>query len=143
MISKFITTHGEKVLCLRPPNARAQLLPEAGARHERTLEAVGSMPWFGWGHPRGQEVECSLACPILGLSCYLLHRLQKRFTGENHLFPTLDKPPLPDDPLFIDQEEGPLRDRKLGKCGVEGQATILPGDPQVRKVAEQRVGQLK
>jgi hypothetical protein len=28
-------------------NARCQLLPEAGARHERTLEAVGSRPLFG------------------------------------------------------------------------------------------------
>ena len=29
------------------PNARHELLPEAGARHERTLEAVSSMPLFG------------------------------------------------------------------------------------------------
>jgi hypothetical protein len=28
-------------------NAGAQLLPEAGARHERTLEAVGCSAWFG------------------------------------------------------------------------------------------------
>ena len=28
-------------------NARFQPLPEAGARHERTLEAVGSMPFIG------------------------------------------------------------------------------------------------
>ena len=29
------------------PNARAHLLPEAGARYERTLEAVGCRPMFG------------------------------------------------------------------------------------------------
>ena len=34
-------------LRLWAPNARAHLLPEAGARHERTLEGVGSRPWFG------------------------------------------------------------------------------------------------
>jgi hypothetical protein len=28
------------------PNAGHELLPEAGARYERTLEAVGSMPWL-------------------------------------------------------------------------------------------------
>ena len=28
-------------------NARRELLLEAGARHERTLEAVSSTPWFG------------------------------------------------------------------------------------------------
>src|SRR5262249_47829412 len=30
-----------------PPNAGAHLLPEAGARHERTLEAVRCSAWFG------------------------------------------------------------------------------------------------
>jgi hypothetical protein len=36
--------------CLRvylAPNARPELLPEAEARHERTLEAVSSRPWLG------------------------------------------------------------------------------------------------
>jgi hypothetical protein len=28
-------------------NARYELLPEAGARHERTLLGVGSKPWLG------------------------------------------------------------------------------------------------
>jgi hypothetical protein len=28
-------------------NAKPELLPEAGARHERTLAAVSSRPWFG------------------------------------------------------------------------------------------------
>jgi len=31
---------------LQRSNARLQLLPEAGATEERTLEAVGSMPSF-------------------------------------------------------------------------------------------------
>ena len=95
------------------------------------------------GHPQGLEVECFLVCPALGFSCDLLHRLQERFTGEHHLFPTLDEPPLPDNSLLIDQKEGPLGDRKLGQRGIEGQAAILPRHPQVRKVAEQRVGQLE
>jgi len=30
-----------------PYNAKPELLPEARARHERTLEAVSSRPWFG------------------------------------------------------------------------------------------------
>ena len=95
------------------------------------------------GHPQGLEVECFLVCPALGFSCDLLHRLQERFTGEPHLFPTLDEPPLPDHSLLIDQKEGPLGDRQLGQRGIEGQAAILPRHPQVRKVAEQRVGQLE
>jgi hypothetical protein len=33
------------------PNAHAHLLPKAGARHERTLEAVSCTPWFGWERP--------------------------------------------------------------------------------------------
>jgi hypothetical protein len=37
----------------RKPNARPELLPEAGARHERTLEAVSSRPWFGVGYAWG------------------------------------------------------------------------------------------
>src|SRR5215475_662703 len=31
------------------PNARRELRLAAGARHERTLEAVSSTPLFGWG----------------------------------------------------------------------------------------------
>ena len=31
------------------PNAGPEPLPEAGATQERTLEAVGSRPWFGSG----------------------------------------------------------------------------------------------
>src|SRR6516225_6503183 len=33
------------------PNAAPQPLPEAGARHERTLEAVGCRRWFGQATP--------------------------------------------------------------------------------------------
>jgi hypothetical protein len=102
-----------------------------------------STPWFGWGYPQGLEVGGFIVWPILGFSCDLLHRLQERFTGEHHLFPTLDEPPLPDNSLLIDQEEGPLGDRQLGQRGIEGQAAILPRHPQIWKVAEQRVGQLE
>jgi hypothetical protein len=31
---------------IKRPNAEPELLPEAGARHERTLEAVSSRPLF-------------------------------------------------------------------------------------------------
>jgi hypothetical protein len=33
------------------PNAGPELLPEAGARHERALEAVSSRPMLGWVCP--------------------------------------------------------------------------------------------
>jgi hypothetical protein len=33
-------------------NARLHLLPEAGARHKRTLAAVRCKPWFGAGSGR-------------------------------------------------------------------------------------------
>src|SRR5262252_2967615 len=33
------------------PNAGPELRLKAGARHERTLEAVSSRPWFGEEHP--------------------------------------------------------------------------------------------
>ena len=36
------------------PNARGEPRPEAGARHERTLEGVGSSAWFGAGRDRGR-----------------------------------------------------------------------------------------
>jgi len=35
------------LLSIHEPNARPELLPEAGA--QRTLEAVGCRPWFGHG----------------------------------------------------------------------------------------------
>src|SRR5262245_24144368 len=38
-----------------PPNAAPQPRPEAGARHERTLEGVGCRRWFGWGAPTPQH----------------------------------------------------------------------------------------
>jgi hypothetical protein len=37
----------EKARYFWKPNARPELLPEAGARNERTLEAVSSRPLFG------------------------------------------------------------------------------------------------
>jgi hypothetical protein len=42
------------------PNARHEPLPEAGARDERTLEAVGSMPLFG----QRLRLECFMHCPL-------------------------------------------------------------------------------
>jgi hypothetical protein len=50
---------------------------------------------------------------------------------------------LPDDPLHIDQEKGPLGDAVLGQGGMAGQAAILPSYLQIRKVAEERVRQLE
>jgi hypothetical protein len=50
---------------IQQPNARLHLLPEAGARHERTLEAVRCKPWFGWlrrFHSRVTGRHCS-ECP--------------------------------------------------------------------------------
>jgi len=39
------------------PNARHELLPEAGARHERTLAAVACMPRFGgWFAPQSDTM---------------------------------------------------------------------------------------
>ena len=47
------------------PNARPELLPEAGARHERTLEAVSSRPLFGMG--KGLEYAPEFSLPHAGL----------------------------------------------------------------------------
>jgi hypothetical protein len=41
-------------------NARCQLLPEAGATLERTLEAVSCKPWFGTGWSTKQALLCFL-----------------------------------------------------------------------------------
>src|SRR2546426_8517805 len=49
----FPYTRSSDLTAAIPPNARHELLPEAGARHERTLEAVSSMPLFGCGTPVG------------------------------------------------------------------------------------------
>jgi hypothetical protein len=43
---------GEVAVFLKP-NAGRQLLPEAGATQERTLEGVGCSAWFAWGCPVG------------------------------------------------------------------------------------------
>ena len=39
---------GVGVVCMAAANAGAEPRPEAGARHERTLEAVRYSAWFGW-----------------------------------------------------------------------------------------------
>ena len=43
--------------------------------------------------------------------------LQERFAGEHDIF-SLDQPLVPDDPLHIDQEKGPLGDPVLGQVGL-------------------------
>jgi hypothetical protein len=46
-------------------NAGPQPLSEAGARHERTLEAVGCRPWFGWRAPTPHRCRgCAPLCPV-------------------------------------------------------------------------------
>jgi hypothetical protein len=68
---------------------------------------------------------------------------QELFTGEHNLFPARDEPPLVDDPLLIDPEEGPLGDPELRQGGIVGETAVLPSDLQIRKVAEQWVRQLE
>jgi hypothetical protein len=46
------------------PNARPELLPEAEARHERTLEAVSSRPWLGLRISRSWCIDWLLADPF-------------------------------------------------------------------------------
>jgi hypothetical protein len=41
------------------PNAGHELLPEAGATEERTLEAVGCTPWFGPDSASGSQGSCA------------------------------------------------------------------------------------
>ncbi len=56
----------------------------------------------------------------LGLPNNLSYGLQDRFTGEHNILPSLDEPPLPNNPLLIDQEECPLWDSELDKRGIAG-----------------------
>ena len=44
-------------------NAGSELRPEAGARHERTLEGVGSTAWFGPAEPQGTFAILPSGCP--------------------------------------------------------------------------------
>src|SRR5215470_11308524 len=64
----------------------------------------------------------------------LLRRLQERFAREHNIFPSLDEPLLPDDPLRINQEEGPLGDPVFGQRGIAGQAVVLLSHLRIRKV---------
>src|SRR5438132_7550597 len=50
------------------PNARPELLPEAGARHERTLEAVSSRPLLAARTLDGQQFSCWCSCQA-GAAC--------------------------------------------------------------------------
>jgi len=47
----------------RKPNAGRQPLPEAGATQERTLEAVGWTPWFGWERHPPLDSDTTIVCP--------------------------------------------------------------------------------
>jgi hypothetical protein len=47
---------------LQQPNAGGEPLPKAGARHERTLEAVGSTAWFGAGCGRDWHLLVGPVC---------------------------------------------------------------------------------
>src|SRR5215471_15614920 len=56
------------------PNAGAHLLPEAGARHERTLEAVRCSAWFG--PVLVKDIVFPLRCSLLHeMLCVYLPRL--------------------------------------------------------------------
>ena len=60
------------------PNARPELLPEAGARHERTLEAVSSRPLFGSGY--GSQ-KCLVDFPVNPPCLEQLQQFVSRFLG--------------------------------------------------------------
>ena len=53
--------------------------------------------------------------------------LQERFAGKHNIFPPGDDPFLPDRPLRIDQEKGPLGDPVLDQCGIAGQTARALG----------------
>src|SRR3989442_1446444 len=55
-------------------HARHELLPEAGARHERMLEAVSSMPWLGLRQLRCHACERHRDSP--SVSCYPLGNME-------------------------------------------------------------------
>jgi len=74
----------------------------------------------GWGDGQaeglgGFEVddERLTSSHSLRLPCDCPRRLQEPFTGEHNIFPSCDEPPLLDNSLLIDQEEGPLGDPEL------------------------------
>src|SRR2546426_8400268 len=59
----FPYTRSSDLTAAIPPNARHELLPEAGARHERTLEAVSSMR--SEEHTSELQSPCNLVCRLL------------------------------------------------------------------------------
>ena len=86
---------------------------------------------------------CVSDAVLLGLLSNLSCGFQEWFTGEHDLLPSLDEPPLPNNPLLVDQKECPLGDSELDKRGIAGQPGILLSHLQVWKVAEQWIGQLE
>lgn len=83
-------------------------------------------------------------CP----SCLTSRRPRARPSGAVRwrtppLHPPLDNPALPDNPLHINEEKGPLGDAVLGQDGIAGQPTVLPGHLHLREVAEEGVRQVE
>ena len=60
----FSLGHARQQGCAQQPNAGRQLLPEAGARHEQTLEAVSCTPWLGAGYEWDFQATLNHASPI-------------------------------------------------------------------------------
>jgi len=74
----------------------------------------------------------------LALLRNLLHCFQDRLTRKGDVFAPVGEPPLPVDSLLIYQEE-----RALGIRLARGQNAVSPNHFEVRKIAEQRIGQLE
>ena len=78
---------------------------------------------------------------MLGFPHYLPHLLQNRVAGKKCTL-DLGKPLLPNDPLLINQEEGPpcSQPARLGEIML--QDAVAPNHLEVRIVTKERVRQL-
>jgi|SoiMethySBSTD1v2_1073268.scaffolds.fasta_scaffold247764_2 hypothetical protein len=74
----------------------------------------------------------------LALRRHRLHRIQDRRTRKDDVFAPVGEPPLSDASLLIHQEE-----RALGIRLARGQNAVSPNHFEVRKIAEQRIGQFE
>jgi hypothetical protein len=127
------------------PSLEARQLPG-----RQLLDDLSGLEARGWGSGEAQHLaslevddERLTSSYSLGLPSEFPGRFQELFTSEHNVFPSRDKPPLSDDPLLIDQEEGPLGDPELCQGGIVREAAVLLSDLQIRKVAEQWVRQLE
>jgi hypothetical protein len=68
----------------------------------------------------------------------VLHRFQDRLTRKDDVFAPVGEPPLPDGSLLIDEEK-----RALGVRLARGKNAVTPNHFELRKIAEQRIGQLE